>query len=221
MTKPNESAAGVPEPVPVRVACVGASVTFGRGLPNRRQDCYPAGLQRLLEAAGHAVRVRNFGYSGATASRSGNEPYWETPSFLSATRFEPHVTVIMLGTNDAQFANAAARSTTGRDLADLVEHFRGLVEPPADVLLTQCPPAFPPVPEIDFDALQSVVRPAIAAAAEAIDAPLVDLLTPLADRGDAFPDGLHPTAEIARRIAEIMAETLAPVLTGLRNVTLS
>ena len=199
----------------LRVACVGASVTFGRGLPNRRKECYPAVLEDLLAAHQKPWRcvVRNFGFSGATISRTSSEPYWKTPTFHAATRFRPHVVVIMLGTNDAQFANVASRASIVQDLADLVEHFQAKVDGhPAKVLLSQVPPAFPPHPDIDFDALHRVIRPTLAQVAEQTGTPLIDFLTPLADSREAFPDNLHPTAEVAAQIAQIAHEALLPVL---------
>ncbi|QDT69794.1 Acetylxylan esterase precursor [Planctomycetes bacterium MalM25] len=203
---------------PIRIACVGASITFGRGLPNRRQECYPAVLQRLLDgSAGEGVcQVRNFGYSGATISRGSNEPYWETPSFLSAERFRPQITLIMLGTNDAQFANEAARARLETDLKDLIGHYRGLG---AKVLVADPPPVFPPVAEIDFHALASVVRPAIRRVAAEWGVPAVDFLTPLAGDQEAFPDGLHPTAAVAERIARLAHAVIEPLLDEV--VTLS
>lgn len=187
---------------PIRLACVGASLTFGLGLPNRREQCYPAVLQRLLDerhGPGH-WRVRNFGYSGATVTRGSNEPYWETPSFLAVTRFEPQLVLLMLGTNDAQFANASARPTLADDLKDLIGHFRASG---AAVLVGDPPPAFPPVPAVDFEALAEVVRPTIRRVAGELEAPIVDFLTPLADASADFPDGLHPTARVAERLALI------------------
>lgn len=200
-----------PPDQPCQLACIGASVTFGRGLPNRREQCYPAVLQRLLDGrfgAGACV-VRNFGYSGATASRGSNEPYWDTASFAGATRFEPHFVLMMLGMNDAQFANASARQTLARDLADLVEHFRGLG---AEVLVADPPPAFPPVPEIDFDALRDVVRPTIRRVAAELGAPLVDFYGPLEGARADFPDGLHPTVEVAEKLAQIAYGALEPLV---------
>ncbi|CAN0356839.1 unnamed protein product, partial [Ectocarpus sp. 4 AP-2014] len=193
---------------PIRVACVGASVTFGRGLPNRREQCYPAVLQRLLDGRNGRgrCRVRNFGYSGATIARGSNEPYWQTPSFTSATRFEPQIVLIMLGTNDAQFANSDARLTLAGDLADLVEHYRGLG---AEALVADPPPAFPPVPEIDFEALADVVRPTIRRVAGELEAPLIDFLSPLRNAASHFPDGLHPTAEVAQRLAQIAFDAVS------------
>ena len=198
-------------PKPLRIACVGASVTFGRGLPNRREQCYPAVLQRLLDTrfGAGATQVRNFGYSGATASRGSNEPYWDTPSFTSATRFAPHFVQMMLGTNDAQFANAAARQTLAGDLSDLVEHFRAAG---TQVLVADPPPVFPPVSEIDFDALRDEVRPTVRRTTAEIGAPLVDFYSPLVGSGADFPDGLHPTAEASERIAEIAYGALEPLM---------
>ena len=46
-----------------RVACVGDSITFGAGVKNRAENCYPAQLQKLL---GSDYQVRNFGNSGST-----------------------------------------------------------------------------------------------------------------------------------------------------------
>src|SRR4051812_40315304 len=47
----------------VRVACVGDSITFGSGIPDREHNAYPAQLANLL---GDRYEVRNFGVSGAT-----------------------------------------------------------------------------------------------------------------------------------------------------------
>ena len=210
-------------PTPLRVACVGGSLTFGRGLEDRRRECFPAVLAELLDAQGEErglgsgrFVVKNFGYSGATAARDSNEPYWKTASFTAATRFRPHVTLIMLGTNDAQFANAEARKTLATDLADMIEHYRNVVTPIGTVMIAQPPPAFPPVPEIDFAALVNVVRPTIQRVAQEKNAPLVDFLAPLAGARGDFPDGLHPTAAVTRQVAEIAFKGLVEFLVESR-----
>ncbi|ULT27085.1 hypothetical protein KUH03_10080 [Sphingobacterium sp. E70] len=46
---------------PIKVACIGNSVTFGYGLAHPAQDSYPVQLQALL---GQEFEVRNFGHSG-------------------------------------------------------------------------------------------------------------------------------------------------------------
>ena len=59
----------------IRVACVGNSITYGAGIENRVKDSYPAQLGRML---GDRWETRNFGVSGATMLKKGDNPYWNT-----------------------------------------------------------------------------------------------------------------------------------------------
>ncbi len=188
---------------PLRVACVGASLTFGLGLPNRREQCYPAVLARLL---GDGYKVRNFGYAGAAAMRASHEPYWKTVSYASATRFAPELTILCLGTNDAQVVNVSKLAEFEEDLAALAEHFAGLAEAGkggGGVLLATPPPVFEPLPEIDVGALDTIVRPGVMRVAERHAYGWIDFYEPLRDRPDLFPDNLHPDAEGAAILAGV------------------
>lgn len=182
---------------PLRIACIGASLTFGLGLPNRREQCYPAVLQRLL---GPGYHVRNLGYAGACAMRGGHESYWETVTFQSATRFAPQVSIVCLGTNDAQHQNVPKLSAFEQDLADIAAHFASL-SAGGRVLLAATPPVFPPLPEIDLEALNGRVRPGVERVARRLGLRLVDFYSPLADRPELFPDRLHPDAAGAEVLA--------------------
>lgn len=71
------SAAWVSAVEPVKVACVGNSVTYGMRVENREHNCYPARLAQLL---GEGYDVRNFGKSGATLLSRGHRPYVEQPT---------------------------------------------------------------------------------------------------------------------------------------------
>ena len=79
---------------PIRVACVGNSITYGYGLPNPETDSYPAQLQQKL---GKAYDVRNFGHSGATLLSRGHRPYIEQEAYKNALAFKP----CLLYTSDA------------------------------------------------------------------------------------------------------------------------
>ena len=49
----------------IKVACIGDSITYGYGLPDRENNCYPHQLQLLLDAKEKGkYEVRNFGNSG-------------------------------------------------------------------------------------------------------------------------------------------------------------
>jgi alpha-L-fucosidase 2 len=58
---------------PVKVACIGDSITAGDGLPSESRFSYPAELSNLL---GPEFTVLNLGRSGATMLKQGNWPYW-------------------------------------------------------------------------------------------------------------------------------------------------
>ncbi|MCA9057842.1 MAG: hypothetical protein KDA85_05060 [Planctomycetaceae bacterium] len=79
---------------PVRIACVGDSITQGARVDAATQS-FPAVLQQLL---GDGAEVRNFGIGGATLLRSGRPHVWQNVEQVVA--FQPHVIVISLGTND-------------------------------------------------------------------------------------------------------------------------
>ena len=57
---------------PLKVACVGDSITFGAGIKERETQCYPVQLGQLL---GDEFEVRNFGVNGATLLKQGDLPY--------------------------------------------------------------------------------------------------------------------------------------------------
>ena len=69
---------------PVRVACIGDSITYGYGLEDRDKDSYPSQLQGLL---GERWLVGNFGKNGATLLRHGHRPYVAQPEFSDALGF--------------------------------------------------------------------------------------------------------------------------------------
>ena len=72
----------------IRVACVGDSVTYGFGIPNRGKNSYPAQLGRLL---GDGYCVNNYGYSGRTVSDSGDRPYRAENLYQKLLSFQPQI----------------------------------------------------------------------------------------------------------------------------------
>src|SRR5713101_5026937 len=66
---------------PVRIACVGNSITYGSGIDDRDRFSYPAQLGRLLTGI---AEVRNFGVGGRTLLKHGDYPYWNMRAFTDA-----------------------------------------------------------------------------------------------------------------------------------------
>lgn len=62
----------------IKVACIGNSITYGYGLPDRTTQSYPAQLQKML---GESYQVENFGKSGATLLNKGHRPYMQQDEF--------------------------------------------------------------------------------------------------------------------------------------------
>src|SRR5690606_25963367 len=82
---------------PIKIACVGNSITYGSGIVDREHNAYPAQLRAML---GEGYEVRNFGVGGATLLNKGDKPYRKTEAYADALRFKPDIVFIKLGTND-------------------------------------------------------------------------------------------------------------------------
>ena len=98
---------------PVRVACVGDSLTEGG---------YPEVLQSVL---GECYEVENFGRSGSTVAGfpKDNAAYSTTTAHKNSLSFDPDIVLMMLGTNDAQdWANA--QDIFEDKLIELIEEYQ-------------------------------------------------------------------------------------------------
>ena len=77
---------------PIRVACIGNSITYGAFIPNREMNCYPAQLQAYL---GDGYEVKNFGASGRTILSKGDYPYSETDTYKASLEYQPDIVLIL------------------------------------------------------------------------------------------------------------------------------
>ena len=194
---------------PTRVACVGNSVTYGYGLPNRDTESYPVRLQQML---GEGYEVGNFGHSGATLLYKGHRPYVNLPEFRQALDFRPDWVVIHLGLNDTDPRNWPDwKEEFIPDYRALIDSFR-TVNPEARILVCKMTPIFDRHPRFQSGTRDwhAQIQRAIEQVAQGAGAQLIDLYTPLHSRPDLFPDALHPNPEGA----QILARTVYSALTG-------
>lgn len=194
---------------PVRVACVGNSITYGAGIENRERDAYPAQLQRML---GEGYVVGNFGKSGATLLNKGHRPYIGQEEFQQALTFAGDVVVIHLGINDTDPRDwPNYRDYFVRDYLALIDSFR-VVNPKARILvarmtpITYCHSRF----ESGTRDWHEQIQHAIERVAELAGAQLIDFHAPLYPYPFMLPDAVHPTAEGAG----ILAQTVCSAITG-------
>jgi acyl-CoA thioesterase I len=197
---------------PIRVACVGDSITYGSGLKDRDNESYPAWLGRWL---GAGYDVRNFGRSGATLLRGGDLPYNEQPQYDEALAFKPDVIIIMLGTNDSKHRggglppndkvaeNWQYKADYAPDYEALIAEFRA-VNPEAKIYACYPTPSFPGRWGIDNKTIHNEIRPLVHEVARRSHAKIIDLYKPFARKSDLFPDTVHPNALGAKMMAAVV-----------------
>jgi lysophospholipase L1-like esterase/pimeloyl-ACP methyl ester carboxylesterase len=210
------AALACPRGEPVRVACLGDSITFGALLEDRPHHAWPAQLAGRL---GQGWEVRNYGVGGATLLRAADRPYLETEEFRAALEWEPDIAVVVLGTNDtcmtAQRPNWAHAPLLVEDARELVRRLRA-AGGGERVLLCTPPQIFPATPGLSAERMSDLrerrarlpaLRAALAEAAAGLDGvELVDLSRALT--GSLVVDGVHPTPFGAEALAERLREAI-------------
>ena len=188
----------------LRVACVGNSITYGHGIPNREQCSYPAVLGRLL---GSGYEVRNFGISARTLLMKGDRPYMNEPIYQEALAFNPDIVTIKLGTNDTKPFNWQYGGEFKDDLRTLIHSFQALSSHPRIILCTPIPGGREDWGINDSTLVASVI-PYIREVADELSLEVVDLHTAFAPYQHLLYDRVHPNADGAAVIAHVIAEAL-------------
>jgi lysophospholipase L1-like esterase len=197
---------------PVRIACVGDSITAGYGLDHPGHDAWPAVLGRLL---GPDYVMGNFGVSGATLLKAGDKPYWREPALAQADAFAPGIVVIKLGTNDSKPHNWSAHGEAfAADAAALIEHFARL---PGKPVVWICLPAPIFANRYTIDETTTVtIRRIWRDVAAAHHIAVIDPAPALGSHPEFFPDGVHPDVAGAKALAHAVAAALKTTSPGTK-----
>jgi len=191
---------------PIRVACVGDSITFGSGLPKPAVDSYPAQLNRMLDGKWD---VHNYGVSGATLLNAGDRPYQQQPAFKEALGFKPDVVIVMLGANDSKPQNWRFNHQFASDYKGLIEKFSALDSKPKIFICLPTPVLGNGSYNINSAGVRQE-RPMIERVAKEENTGLIDMHAVFAGKDALIPDHVHPNAIGAA----IIAKTVYKVLTG-------
>lgn len=195
-----------PRPGQIRVACVGDSITYGYLVKQRRKNCYPSVLGRLL---GERYCVANFGFSGRTAVENGDHSYVKERLYRESLSWKPDMVLLMLGTNDSKPCNWNGLAYR-RDMEKLIDVY---CAEGSRVVLLLPPPAFPVNGAVKFDistgTLEREVIPVLPDVAEKKQKELINVCSAFAGRRELFVDGVHPNAEGAKLLAETVYDFLA------------
>jgi len=194
---------------PVRVACVGNSITYGTGIADREHFSYPVQLQQML---GNGYVVGNFGKPGATLLYKGHRPYVEQPEFKEALRFKGDIAVIHLGINDTDPRNwPNYRDEFVKDYLSIMDSLRA-ANPKVRFILARMTPIADRHPRFQSGTKQwhEEIQTAIETVARVSGAELIDFHEPLYPYPNLLPDAIHPNPEGAG----ILAKTVYGGITG-------
>lgn len=194
---------------PVRVACVGNSITYGTGIADREHFSYPVQLQQML---GNGYVVGNFGKPGATLLYKGHRPYVEQPEFKEALRFKGDIAVIHLGINDTDPRNwPNYRDEFVKDYLSIMDSLRA-ANPKVRFILARMMPIADRHPRFQSGTKQwhDEIQTAIETVARVSGAELIDFHEPLYPYPNLLPDAIHPNPEGAG----ILAKTVYGGITG-------
>jgi len=192
---------------PIKVACVGDSITQNSGWSDK-----------LGAKLGAGYTSTNYGLSGTTLLKNGDHTYWTSQQFKDSHAANPDIVVIMLGTNDSKPFNwNAHKGEFVGDYEALIDTYASLPSHPK-IYLNLCPPAGTNGYQIVGSVIENEVNPDIKQVAAAKGLPTIDVF-------DAFgghnldqslygspSDLVHPNAKGAQVIADTVyaALTAAP-----------
>ncbi|MDQ7040510.1 MAG: arylesterase, partial [Rhodothermus sp.] len=171
----------------INVLVLGNSLAAGYGLSP--EEAFPALLQRKVDSLGWPVRIINAGLSGETSAGGLRRIDW-----LLRERID--ILILELGANDG--LRGIDPEVTRRNLQGIIDKVRTRY-PDADIILAgmQLPPNLGP----DYTAAFRAIYPALARANKAHLIPfLLEGVGGVPELNQ--PDGIHPTAEGQRIIAE-------------------
>jgi acyl-CoA thioesterase-1 len=176
---------------------LGTSLTAGFGIDP--DQAYPALIQKKIDSAGLNYRVVNAGVSGETSAGALRRLNWLVQEPVS-------VLVVETGANDG-LRGLSTDSLRG-NIQAMLDRAKQLQPPPKLVLVgMRIPPNYGRTYSQRFQA----IYPELARANDAVLVPfLLEGVGGIPDLNQ--PDGVHPTAEGQRRLAETMWRVLEPVL---------
>ena len=187
------------------LACIGDSITAGVGAS--KGSSYPDQLGKML---GDKVVVKNFGASGSTLLRKGDNPYGGAHNdFRPVSKFNPDVVIIMLGTNDTKAQNWQFKDQYEADYIYFVKKFQEMPTKPRVYICY--PPYIAGAGKYKINETNTVAQiPMIDTVAKETGCSIIDVHGALFKKDELIPDKVHPNTAGAT----IIAKTVYKALTG-------
>lgn len=200
----------------VKVACIGDSITYGHGIEDWEENHYPAQLQKLL---GDEYHVANFGSSGACVNPDGDQPYKDREVYQDSIAYDADIIVFMLGSNDSKPGNWENIDAFMEDYMALVDTYLENEKEP-QVFIGLCAEAHytedmdPSTGIARFDIRPAIVdeiveRLSLMPTSSLYPFSVIDIHGLTEGHPEWFEvDGIHPNADGAKAIAEVVAEAI-------------
>jgi len=191
---------------PLRITCVGNSITEGVGVGNPTYDAYPVEVGSMF---GEGYEVKNSGVSGRTMLKHGDYPIWNEARFADGISFLPNFVTILLGTNDSKPYNWVYKDEFVQDYYAMIDTFSALPTHP-QIFLGYPPPAFSGAFDIRDSVITTDIIPMITQiSADKGGLPIIDFYNKMIGMSAAFPDGIHPNITGHVAMAKIVYEAIS------------
>ena len=193
---------------PIRVTCVGDSITEGVGAG--AGESYPDQMQALL---GDGYSVFNAGVSATNIidGKGTTFPYWTTSKYNEGKAFLPDIALIMMGTNDATNRNWVesgienVREVFKEDYRKLINEYKALSSDPY-IFIVLPMTCYGGGNQDRMTNLENSIIPALRELAEEENVGLIDMHSFTAGHADWFPDTLHPNKDSYGYVADEFAQ---------------
>lgn len=205
---------------PIRITCVGDSITDGYKASSAAYS-YPSQMQGIL---GDGYVVTNCGVSGSMVrTNRDSNVYINTNKYQTSINSEPDIVIVALGTNDAGSGWAGSEAQFETDYRNLLNTYLNL--PTKPLVMASLPAVSWYGGSNDRDDRsknnENGTIPIIKKVAVELNVPTIDIWTWSSDKRDYFVDGLHPGDEgYAALAAEYAKHVLAATEISLDGIRL-
>lgn len=194
------------QPAKIKVAAVGASITYGYGTANRQTDAFPARLQTLL---GDKYEVHNYGVNGSTMLMKGDLPYNKTKEFQQALALNPDIVLIDLGGNDSKLINRIYTDDLEKDCRFFIETFSKLNSHPRIIILLPIVSFVKDSTGIYDPVIVNTIIPHLQQVAYSSGVEVINMHPVLVNHPELMPDKIHPNTQgsylMARKVYQVVA----------------
>jgi len=167
---------------------------------------------------GKGYKVGNFGHSGATLLSKGHRPYIQQEEYQKALAFAGDIVVIHLGINDTDPRNwPNHRNDFVKDYLTLISSFKK-ANPKARIVIARMSPLSHRHPRFESGTRDwhAEIQQAIALVAQQTNAQLIDFHEPLYHFPQMLPDAVHPNAQGAAILAQVVFGAITGNYGGLQ-----